>query len=159
MEFPEIVRENILAQRQEEMQRFTDKRQLEMMLKLQSGHAQGDDSVSKAAKRVLFSLHISCVCYNATVGQHAIRGATKEKSKKLDELKAKRKLKDERKRVRSAVLCGNSESDDSRRGQTHPSGTGLHHQWTWRLRMRKRRMDSLPSLTRRKSEIASSFQR
>lgn len=33
------------------------------------------------------------------VGQHAVRGATKEKSKKLDELKARRKAKDEKKRV------------------------------------------------------------
>lgn len=32
-------------------------------------------------------------------GQHAVRGATKEKSKKLDELKARRKAKDEKKRV------------------------------------------------------------
>ncbi len=34
-------------------------------------------------------------------GQHAQRGATKEKSRKLDELKAKRKAKDEKKRVRA----------------------------------------------------------
>ena len=34
------------------------------------------------------------------LGQHAVRGATKEKSRKLDELKAKRREKDEKKRVR-----------------------------------------------------------
>ena len=33
------------------------------------------------------------------LGQHAQRGATKEKTKKLDELKARRKAKDEKKRV------------------------------------------------------------
>ena len=51
MSMPEIDREAILAQRQEEMQRSTDKRQLDLMLKLQSSRSQGEDSVSKAAKR------------------------------------------------------------------------------------------------------------
>lgn len=32
-------------------------------------------------------------------GQHQVRGATKEKSKKLDELKARRRAKDDKKRV------------------------------------------------------------
>jgi hypothetical protein len=41
------------------------------------------------------------------LGQHPIRGATKEKSSKLDELKAKRKAKDERRvRVSSSVRGG-----------------------------------------------------
>ncbi|KAI0356964.1 plus-3-domain-containing protein [Trametes cingulata] len=84
MEMSEIDREAILAQRQEEMQRYTDKRQLDHLLKLQSGRGSADESVSKAAKR-----------------QHAVRGATKEKSRKLDELKAKRKAKDEKKRTRT----------------------------------------------------------
>ncbi|KAH9834944.1 plus-3-domain-containing protein [Rhodofomes roseus] len=78
----EIEREDILAQRQEEMQRIQDKRNLEQMLKAQSGH--GEDSVSKAAKR-----------------QHTVRGATKEKTRKLDELRAKRREKDEKKRTRT----------------------------------------------------------
>lgn len=51
MEMSEIEREELLAQRQEEMQRIQDKRNLEQMLKAQSGHAE--DSVSKAAKREL----------------------------------------------------------------------------------------------------------
>ncbi|KAH9903486.1 plus-3-domain-containing protein [Cubamyces lactineus] len=84
MEMSEIEREALLAQRQEEMQRYTDKRQLDHMLKMQSGRGSADESVSKAAKR-----------------QHAVRGATKEKSRKLDELKAKRKAKDEKKRTRT----------------------------------------------------------
>ncbi|KAL1948527.1 hypothetical protein VTO73DRAFT_12602 [Trametes versicolor] len=85
MEMSEIDREATLAQRQEEMQRYTDKRQLENMLKMQNGRGDAEESVSKAAKR-----------------QHAVRGATKEKSRKLDELKAKRKAKDEKKRTRTS---------------------------------------------------------
>jgi hypothetical protein len=45
-------------------------------------------------------LELTFVCFfGPFVGQHAIKGATKEKSRKLDELKAKRKAKDEKKRV------------------------------------------------------------
>ncbi len=45
--------------------------------------------------------HLQCqeFCADCPLGQHAVRGATKEKSRKLDELKAKRKAKDEKKRV------------------------------------------------------------
>ncbi|EKM57104.1 uncharacterized protein PHACADRAFT_254665 [Phanerochaete carnosa HHB-10118-sp] len=82
MEMTEIEREDILAQRQEEIQRIQDKRNLDAMLRDRTG--TGEDSVSKAAKR-----------------QHAQRGATREKSRKLDELKAKRKAKDEKKRTRT----------------------------------------------------------
>ncbi|KAI0772759.1 plus-3-domain-containing protein [Trametes elegans] len=85
MDMSEIDREAILAQRLEEMQRYTDKRQLDHLLQLQSGRGSAEESVSKAAKR-----------------QHAARGATKEKSRKLDELKAKRKAKDEKKRTRTS---------------------------------------------------------
>ena len=49
MEMAEIEREDILAQRQEEMQRILDKRNLDLMLRDRSG--QGDEGVSKAAKR------------------------------------------------------------------------------------------------------------
>ncbi|OCH94623.1 plus-3-domain-containing protein [Obba rivulosa] len=83
MEMPEFDREGILAQRLEEMQRIQDQRNLDQMLKAQSGGRGGEESVSKAAKR-----------------QHAVRGATKEKTRKLDELKARRKAKDEKKRTR-----------------------------------------------------------
>lgn len=51
MEMSEIDREATLAQRQEEMQRYTDKRQLENMLKMQNGRGDAEESVSKAAKR------------------------------------------------------------------------------------------------------------
>ncbi|KAI0061235.1 hypothetical protein BV25DRAFT_1917187 [Artomyces pyxidatus] len=91
MELPEIEREEVLAQRLEEMQRIQDKRNLDQMLKAQKG---GDgESVSKAAKR-----------------QHAVRGATKEKSRKLDELKARRKAKDEKKRTRNSPKRDRSSS-------------------------------------------------
>ncbi|KLO18877.1 plus-3-domain-containing protein [Schizopora paradoxa] len=80
MELPEVEREEILSQRMEEMQRLQDKRNLDQMHRAQRGES---DNVSKAAKRV-----------------HAVRGATKEKSRKLDELKAKRKAKGDKKRSR-----------------------------------------------------------
>ncbi|GBE89807.1 RNA polymerase-associated protein [Sparassis crispa] len=92
MQMSEIEREELLAQRQEEMQRIQDKRNLDQMLKAQSGHG-GEESVSKAAKR-----------------HHAVRGATKEKSKKLDELKAKRRAKDEKKRTRNSPKRDRSSS-------------------------------------------------
>lgn len=38
------------------------------------------------------------------LGKHTIRGATKEKTRKLDELKAKRKAKEERARVSLSLL-------------------------------------------------------
>lgn len=38
------------------------------------------------------------------IGQHSVRGASKEKSKKLDELKARRKAKDEKKRVSKDIV-------------------------------------------------------
>uniref|UniRef100_A0A0W0F0V2 Plus3 domain-containing protein n=1 Tax=Moniliophthora roreri TaxID=221103 RepID=A0A0W0F0V2_MONRR len=81
MQMSEVEREEILAQRAEEMQRIHDKRALSQMVKDQ--RADGD-SVAKAAKR-----------------QHTARGATKEKSRKLDELKAKRKAKDEKSKNRT----------------------------------------------------------
>ena len=37
------------------------------------------------------------------LGQHTVRGATKEKTQRLDELKAKRKAKDDKKRVRHSA--------------------------------------------------------
>ncbi|KAH9988251.1 hypothetical protein BJV74DRAFT_839646 [Russula compacta] len=91
LEMPEIEREEVIAQRLEELQRITDKRNLDQMLKAQK---DGDgDSVARAAKR-----------------QHTVRGATKEKSRKLDELKAKRKAKDERKRSRGSPKRDRSSS-------------------------------------------------
>lgn len=78
----EIEREEVLAQRLEEMQRIQDKRNLDQMLRAQRNGGADADAVARAAKR-----------------QHTGRGATKEKSRKLDELKARRRAKDERKRT------------------------------------------------------------
>lgn len=50
MQMSEIEREDILSQRLEEMQRILDKRNLDQMLKAQSGR-NGEESVAKAAKR------------------------------------------------------------------------------------------------------------
>jgi RNA polymerase-associated protein RTF1 len=51
MQMPEVEREDILAQRLEEMQRMQDKRNLDQMLKAQNSRGAEPDSVSKAAKR------------------------------------------------------------------------------------------------------------
>jgi RNA polymerase-associated protein RTF1 len=63
MQMSEIEREDILAQRLEEMQPILDKRNLDQMLKAQAAGAMNnseEDSVSKAAKRVSSrSLHIA----------------------------------------------------------------------------------------------------
>ena len=53
----EIDRENILGERQEELQKLQDKRSLDQMLKAQSKGMDGD-SVSKAAKRTQWLLEI-----------------------------------------------------------------------------------------------------
>ncbi|THH28641.1 hypothetical protein EUX98_g5546 [Antrodiella citrinella] len=68
----EIEREDILAERQDTLQRMHVKSQLDQMVRDQSGK-KGESA-------------------------HAPRGATKEKSRKLDELKAKRKAKGEKKK-------------------------------------------------------------
>lgn len=79
---PEIQREEILATRMEERQKVLDKKMLRELREMQQGYSKGGagedgpTGVARAAKR-----------------QHTARGATKEKSSKLDELKAKRKAK------------------------------------------------------------------
>ncbi|KZP21278.1 plus-3-domain-containing protein [Athelia psychrophila] len=101
----EIEREAILGERLEEMQRIIDKREVDKMFKEQKG---GDDNVAKAAKR-----------------QHTVRGATKEKSKKLDELKARRRAKDDKKRSNgsprrersSSAMEMETDSEDEEDGQ------------------------------------------
>ncbi|TEB25534.1 hypothetical protein FA13DRAFT_1756583 [Coprinellus micaceus] len=85
---PEIKREEILAERSEQKSALQEKRLLAQMVRQQKSAGMGagldEDSVARAAKR-----------------QHTARGATKEKSRKLDELKARRKAKDEsRKRAK-----------------------------------------------------------
>lgn len=54
----EIEREDILAQRQEEIQRMQMKSQLDQMVRDQSG-ARKDDSVAKAAKRTFNGHHLN----------------------------------------------------------------------------------------------------
>ena len=60
MEMSEIEREDILAQRQEEMQRIQDKRNLDAMLRDRSGGG-GDDNVAKAAKRESQRTTMACM--------------------------------------------------------------------------------------------------
>ncbi|GLB39999.1 putative plus-3-domain-containing protein [Lyophyllum shimeji] len=91
MQMSEIEREEMIAQRLEEKQRLHDKRMISQMVKEQrAGDLEG---VAKAAKR-----------------QHTARGATKEKSRKLDELKAKRKAKDEKQRSKGSPKPDRSSS-------------------------------------------------
>jgi hypothetical protein len=76
----EIEREGILAERAEELNKKKLRRDIAALVQLQ------DESVSAAAKR-----------------QHNAPGATKEKNRKLDELKAKRKAREEKGRVRGTI--------------------------------------------------------
>ncbi|KAG6860801.1 hypothetical protein C0995_007511 [Termitomyces sp. Mi166 len=92
MQMNEIERENIIASRIEEKQRKHDQRMISQMYNQQQRGADAD-SVSKAAKR-----------------QHTARGATKEKSRKLDELKARRKAKDEKQRTKGSPKRDRSSS-------------------------------------------------
>ena len=55
---------------------------------------QGQPSV-----RFTHFVHVKTSKRLCLLGQHTARGATKEKASKLDELKAKRKAKDDKKRV------------------------------------------------------------
>lgn len=60
---PEIEREELLASRQEEMQRLQDKLNLDHMLKAQSGNVDSE-YVSQAAKRkCLIVLNMKDQCY------------------------------------------------------------------------------------------------
>ncbi|KAJ3997325.1 plus-3-domain-containing protein [Lentinula boryana] len=90
LQLPEIEREDIIATRMEERQKILDKKALALLVKEQRERDRVGDSdggnagVAKAAKR-----------------QHTARGATKEKTSKLDELKAKRKAKDQKSKNRA----------------------------------------------------------
>lgn len=55
---PEMEREEVLAQRQEELQRIQDKRNLDQMFKAMKEGGVDDDSVSKAAKRTHFLIWV-----------------------------------------------------------------------------------------------------
>lgn len=135
MELNEIDREEILAQRLEEMQRLQDKRSLDQMLREQRGEAGDPDAVANAAKRTFQpSMLCESVSLNVClVGQHAVRGATREKSRKLDELKARRKAKDTKKTVRARVFlfhvlsltCLQPKSEDSPKRERSSSPTDM----------------------------------
>ncbi|TFK29461.1 hypothetical protein FA15DRAFT_582199 [Coprinopsis marcescibilis] len=86
LSLPEIKREGILAERNEEKQRLQEKQVLAQMVRQQrsGGGGADDDTVARAAKRT-----------------HMARGQANPKSRKLDELKAIRKAKVEsRKRIK-----------------------------------------------------------
>ncbi len=150
---PEIEREEVLAQRLEELQRITDKRNLDQMLKAQK--AGDGDSIAKAAKRAFTMALSSQIIPMPFPGQHTIRGATKEKSRKLDELRAKRKAKDERKRVRASASRSIALPQSCSSLEAPRSATGRHLPWRWKpLTMKK--MDKLLNLSRRKKKNVNS---
>ncbi|CAE6452650.1 unnamed protein product [Rhizoctonia solani] len=92
LEMPETEREDILSQRMEEMQRFQDKVNLDRMLKAQKGSPDAPgDSVAKAAKR-----------------KHTSIGVTKEKSKGLEQLKEKRRAKQDNMSRRTRATADDS---------------------------------------------------
>ncbi|KAG6915157.1 hypothetical protein DXG01_012974 [Tephrocybe rancida] len=110
MSLPEIEREDIIASRLEKLQRKHDSKMISQMVNQQ--HRGGDaDTVAKAAKRMHLLLNAGPETYSLYfVGQHTARGATKEKSRKLDELKAKRKAKDEKQRTKGSPKRDRSSS-------------------------------------------------
>ncbi|KAJ3976042.1 hypothetical protein EV361DRAFT_817349, partial [Lentinula raphanica] len=107
-QLPEVEREDIIATRMEARQKILDKKALALLVKEQRERDRVGDSdggVAKAAKR-----------------QHTARGATKEKMSKLDELKAKRRAKEQnikyqpyspkRERSSSPMDMGTSDEDE-----------------------------------------------
>ena len=98
MQMSEIEREEEITARLEEKQRLDDHRTISRMVKQQQ---TGDhDNVAMAAKRASSPSHSCLPLTMPCIGHHTVRGATKEKTRKLDELKARRRAKDEKHRVR-----------------------------------------------------------
>lgn len=158
----EIEREAILAERLEQMQKIQDRRKLQEMIRQQKGASNDADSVAKAAKRIQCFLHVcmpSSYTRTSLVGQHAVRGATKEKSRKLDELKAKRRAKDEKKRVCWLTSRNSSLSHPSvRYGRILLSVTALHRPWKWRPPLVRKKMVKLPNTKKRRKGNAGCIQ-
>ncbi|KIJ39208.1 hypothetical protein M422DRAFT_31105 [Sphaerobolus stellatus SS14] len=100
MGLPELEREDILARRMEELQERYESQNLDSLIKAQNGKS-GGDAVAHAAKR-----------------KHTARGSTKEKSRKLDELKARRKAKEDRARNRTEKA--DSPTDRRRSSSSEP---------------------------------------
>ncbi|PPQ76853.1 hypothetical protein CVT26_002304 [Gymnopilus dilepis] len=94
----EFQREQILEERAGERQSILNARTLANLVRQQQRGAavNVEDSVSRAAKR-----------------QHTARGSTKEKTHKLDELRAKRKAKDDRKRAKGSSPSQRADRDSS----------------------------------------------
>lgn len=74
LDLDELEREDILASRQEEMQKYKDSLNINRLFS--AAQAGGEDNVASAAKR-----------------SHTQTGATTEKKSKLEELKSKREAK------------------------------------------------------------------
>jgi hypothetical protein len=159
MQLPEIEREDILAELQEEMQRIQDKRDLEQMLKDQ-GNRNGDpDSVSKAAKR----LFISALFISLSKLLHSRRPARCQGSYKGKEPKARRTQSEKESKRREETCTSTLLSVGElfiifiivRRKRTLRSGTARHHPWTWKRRPNLRKTAKLPrNKNNKKSSLA-----
>jgi hypothetical protein len=123
----EIEREGILAERAEELNKKKLRRDIAALVQLQ------DESVSAAAKR-----------------QHNAPGATKEKNRKLDELKAKRKAREEKGRVRGESVILHNLLISVRASLTLSPRSVPRHQWISKLPTRKTRMALLREPRRKK---------
>ncbi|TIA91459.1 hypothetical protein E3P99_01051 [Wallemia hederae] len=95
MDLDELEREDILASRQEEMQKYKDSLNINRLFS--AAQAGGDDSVASAAKRA-----------------HKQTGTTTEKKSKLEELKSKREAKTKKRSRRD----DDDDDDDDYGGQS-----------------------------------------
>lgn len=120
---PEIERENILASRQEEIQKYKDAAQLEAMYKMTGKEEEEDDDDVPARKRS------GSLWFILTPGKHT--SVTTEASRAMTELKNRRKAKDERaqrraerrreRRPRSTSPGGSQDEASSEEGEI-PAG-------------------------------------
>lgn len=112
----EFEREDIIAKRLEEKDKRNQSQKLSEFFA-----ANQADSVSNAAKR-----------------QHTARGATKEKDRKLNELKAKRKAKADTKHV-CQIICSPSTITSL---SLLPNAIVPLRPWTWKPMTKKRKVKS-----------------
>lgn len=99
---PEIERENILASRLEEMQKFKDSQALDAMFKTAHGGDDEDEDDSRARKRRELSSQYKDHCADRFTGKHT--SVSEKASRALNVLKNKRKAKDERMQRRVRLL-------------------------------------------------------
>jgi len=101
---PEIERENILASRLEEMQKFKDSQQLDAMYKMAGmGNEDEEDDDDDEPRKRRRSLFLS-ISLTKLISQGKHTSMTKEASRAIKDLKNKRKAKEERATQRVSSL-------------------------------------------------------